>query len=306
MLIFYESLIFRIYRNCLKPLGRFKLKRLYKRGLPEQIFIPLRFLFKKSLSDEDIKVFSKVENIREQVANSVTLFTPIMMNHRLERTASEIAMESSVSPEWGMFLYLCAKSFQARTVLELGSSAGISGCYLASAPSCRKFITIEGSPTLARLAEHNICQVNTQSHVINGRFDEVIGDVLDNLTDQIDLVYIDGPKTQTETLHLFSLIVPKLSNISIVIFDDITWSKDMWKLWKAVCDWDGLAYAINTGRFGVCLWCGDKKQSVKVDLSLLTGWLRIKNIFELKLLSKFKILTLKNKRNESKEPSRNI
>ena len=276
MLLFQQSLRYRIYRKYFAPLGRFKLKRLYRKGLPEQMLMPLKFLFKKSLSDEDKEVFSKVERIRERIANSSTVFAPIMMNHSLERTASEIAMDSSVTPEWGMFLYLCAKFFQARTILELGSSAGVSGCYLASAPSCRHFITIEGSPTLAGLAEYNIRQINAQSRVIHGRFEKVLGNVLDSLTGQIDLVYIDGPKTQDETLHLFRLMIPKLKRESIVIFDDITWSKDMWNLWQVLCDWEGFSYAINIGRFGVCLWRGDRTRPIKVDLSVFTGRLRLK------------------------------
>ena len=282
MLKSYEPLIVQIYRKCLAPLGYFKLKRLYNRGLPKQFFILLSFLFKKSLSDEDKRVFSKVERIREQIADSDKLLTPILMDHNIERTAFEIAKKSSVSPEWGMFLYLCAKSFQARTILELGSSAGVSGCYLASAPSCAKFITIEGSSDLATLAEHNIRQVNTQIRVINARFDEVLGNVLDDLTNRIDLVYIDGPKEQAETLHLFRMIIPKLNNESIVIFDDINWSEDMQRLWQTVCQWEGLAYAIDVGRFGVCLWYGNKKKPVNIDFSLFTGWLRIKNEFRIK------------------------
>jgi len=239
--------------------------------------MPLDFLFKKSLSDEDKIVFSKVESIREQIANSGKQFTTIMMNHTIERTASEIATNSSVFPKWGMFLYLCAKSFQARTILELGSSAGISGCYLSSAPSCRNFITIEGSPILAGLAEQNIRQINEQSRVIHGRFEKVLGNVMTNLTEQIDLVYVDGPKTQVETLNLFRLITPKLKRESIIIFDDITWSEEMWNLWQVLCDWEGFSYAINIGRFGVCVWCGDKTRPVKVDLSFFTDRLRINN-----------------------------
>jgi len=244
--------------------------------------LPLSFLFKRSLSDEDEKVFSKVESIRKRIENSSTLFTRILMNHNIERTAHDMAKKSSVSPEWNMFLYLCAKSFQAHTILELGSSAGVSGCYLASAPFCDKFITIEGSSILDRLAEGNIRQVNAQSNVINGRFDEVLGNVLDNLTDQIDLVYINGPKTKAETLHLFRLIIPKLNNLSVVVFDDINWSKEMQQLWQTVCGWEGLAYAINVGRFGVCQWCGNEKKPVIIDFSFLTGWLRIKNEFSIK------------------------
>ena len=279
MLKYHEPFIIQLYKKCVAPFGYRKLKRLREKGLPEQFFIPLSFLFNKSLSDEDNKVLHKVEMIREQIANRDTLFTPILMNRNIERTAYEIANKSSVSPDWGMFLYLCAKSFKARTVLELGSSAGVSGCYLASAPDCHKFVTIEANSALASLAEHNIRKVNTLIQVINGRFDHVLGDVLDNLTDQIDLVFFDGTKEQDETLDLFRLIIPKLNNNCIVIFDDIYWSKDMQQLWQQVCEWEGLAHTINVGRFGVCLWRGDNKKPVIVDFSLFTGWLRIKNEF---------------------------
>lgn len=130
----------------------------------------MSFIFKKSLSDEGKKVFFKIESICEQVANKDAQFTSITMNHNLERTASEIAKKYSLSPECGMFLYMCAKSFQLRIVLELGRSAGVFGCYLASTPVCGNFIAIEGSPVLAKLAEHSIRQVNAQSHVINEAF----------------------------------------------------------------------------------------------------------------------------------------
>jgi predicted O-methyltransferase YrrM len=39
----------------------------------------------------------------------------------------------SVSPEFGRFLYMCARSCKARRIVEFGSSMGISAIYLAAA-----------------------------------------------------------------------------------------------------------------------------------------------------------------------------
>ena len=75
------------------------------------------------------------------------------------RSLFETAHVSSVSALWGTFLYLCASARRAETILELGSGAGISGCYLGSAPSCRRFITVEGSADRARLAEAHLRQI---------------------------------------------------------------------------------------------------------------------------------------------------
>lgn len=262
-------------------MGNYRLNRLIDTGLPDQFLTPLKFLFARALSSEDQQVYDKVEAIRQNVACHQEVYYPFATSvDTIARTPSSIASSSSVSPVWGMFLYLCAKSFQARTILELGSSAGISGCYLTSAYSCCNFITIEGSPALASLATRNISQITSQARVVNGLFDEVLESILDNLPDRIDLVYIDGPKDRLTTLRYFRLLMPYLNTESIVIFDDIRWSREMWNMWQTVSQWEGLTYAIDVGRFGVGLWHGASVQPIKIDLSLLTGWWRIKNGFD--------------------------
>lgn len=274
----FLSLMTKIYRRCLSPVGKVKLKRLFEAGQPDQFFKPLNFLFSRELSYEDQQVFDKVETIRQKLASGQGEYYSVTERAKYKtRTPSQLAYRSSVNSEWGMFLYLCAQSFGARTILELGSSAGISGCYLTSARSCRNFITIEGSSTLASLAARNISQITTQARVVHGFFDEVLETVLSNLPDRVDLVYFDGPKDRLTTLRYFQQLIPYLNTGSIVIFDDIHWSKNMWEMWQTVRQWKGLAYSINAGRFGVCLWQGGSVQPIQINLSLLTGWLRIGN-----------------------------
>ena len=50
-------------------------------------------------------------------------------------------------------LFRLANYYRARTIIELGSSLGISTAYLASADSSSRVITMEGSPAIASIAQ---------------------------------------------------------------------------------------------------------------------------------------------------------
>lgn len=251
-----------------------------RNGLPEQLSEPLSFLFGRALSEEDQKVSGQVEAIRQAIANNRTNYKPVSSGFDISRTSTETAFVSSVTQEWGIFLYLCAKSFRAQTILELGGSAGISGAYLASAPTCRSFTTIEGSPNLAKMAEQNISRVARNCKVVTGLFADVLKETLAGIHEKIDLVYIDGPKEYEPIVEYLDKILTKLNSHGLVIFDDIHWSPEMWRMWQTVCRWPGFAYAINAGRFGLGLWQGGSGQPISADFSVLTGWLRVKRGYD--------------------------
>ncbi len=266
----------KLYRKLLALVGKYVVNIHLRNGLPEQFSEPLDFLFRRTLTEADQKISDKVEAIRQAIANSGASFNPVSSGLNISRTSTETAFVSSVTPEWGVLLYLCAKSFKAQTILELGGNAGISGAYMASASTCRSFTTIEGSPKLAKLAEQNISLVARNCKVVNGLFDDVLEESLAGIREKIDLVYIDGPKEYEPTMRLLRKITPKLKSGSLVIFDDIRWSQEMWQMWKEVCRIQGFSYTIDAGRFGLGLWQGGSIEPINVNLSVLTGWVRVK------------------------------
>jgi predicted O-methyltransferase YrrM len=227
------------------------------------------------LTQADQAVAHKVEAIRQSVANGGAVYHPVSSGLDIARTSAQTAFVSSVTPEWGIFLYLCAKSFGAQTILELGASAGISGAYLASAPNCRAFTTLEGSPELAKLARKSISQVAGNFTVIDGFFDDVLDETLSGIGEPLDLVYVDGPKEFESTIACLQKITPSLKQGSLIIFDDIHWSQEMWQMWQAIGRMRGVAHAGNSGRFGLALWHGGSILPRKADFSLLAGWLRV-------------------------------
>lgn len=190
-----------------------------------------------------------------------------------QRTSQYIAQSASVTPDWGTFLYLCAKGMRAETILELGSCAGISGSYLASTPTCREFVSIERSPELAAVAQKHIRQVLPAARVLNASFDDVLDRVLASLTRPLTLYYVDGNHHCEPTLRYLRQAVTYLKTGALVVFDDIHWSKEMWDAWVELRARTGFSYTIDLGRFGLCVWQGDSVLPKQYNLSKYVGWL---------------------------------
>jgi predicted O-methyltransferase YrrM len=269
------SLARTIYRWAMSPLGIYKLQRMLEDGLPQALQTPLQFLFTRELCGEARQAVDRVELIRSQLSNEPRIFEVANPDSEdPKRTAAQIAHRSSVTSEWGTFLYLCAESFKARTILELGSCAGISGCYLASSKYFNRFITVEGSTTLAPLAKSNIEQISDQVEVINASFDDALDQIIPTLRDGVDLAFIDGHHEYEATLHYFHLLESHLNRGALLIFDDVHWSDGMWQAWQALKEQKGFGYTIDVGRLGICLWEGSSTLPVHYDLRPYTGWLR--------------------------------
>lgn len=242
-----------------------------RRGLPVCLHGPFRFLLERRTPGGEYGPLDRVEALREGLARqdgALGTFretrpggappTPTWRPDEARpavRSLSDIAHVASVTAVWGTFLYLCATAARARTVLELGTAAGISGCYLASAPSCRRFITVEGDAGRARLAATHLRQFNANVEVVNASFEAAIERLLPSLPDGIDLAFIDGDKTKGAYLALLDRLSPRLNPGALVLFDDIQWF-DAQEDWKALSARRGLSFVVNAGRFGVCVWDG--------------------------------------------------
>ncbi len=104
------------------------------------------------------------------------------------------------------------------------------------------------------MAELHLRQVAPHAEVVIASFKDGLEQILPTLDEGIDLVFLDGSRRSDATLALLSRIVPHLNPQSLVIFDDIHLSDETRETWKRICRLQGLAYAINVGRLGVCIW----------------------------------------------------
>lgn len=122
------------------------------------------------------------------------------------------------------------KKFQ--NVLELGTSLGISSCYLANSP--QSFLTtIEGSKAVWQQAQNTFEQANLTSKInsLQGTFDQVLPEVLAE-NPRFDCIFIDGNHSYEATTRYVEMLSPYLSENGLLILDDIYWSPGMTKAWK--------------------------------------------------------------------------
>lgn len=151
-----------------------------------------------------------------------------------ERLVADIARTSLTSAHFGKLLFRLAQFNQPKTILELGTSLGISAAYLAKAAPEARLITLEGSPQIARIAREQFKSLGLPHvEVLEGEFGNTLPKALAQVQ-TLDMVFIDGNHQFEPTLAYFHQIKPYLHDHAIVIFDDIHWSKGMHQAWEAL------------------------------------------------------------------------
>jgi predicted O-methyltransferase YrrM len=125
----------------------------------------------------------------------------------------------AVGRDFGNLLYSLARSTKAKTVVEFGTSFGISTIFLASAirdNGTGKIITTEFEPEKAEQAKRNLAAAGLQQWV-----EFRVGDALETLSDpprDIDLIFLDGAKGLY--FSVLKLLEPQLRSGGIVASDN--------------------------------------------------------------------------------------
>jgi predicted O-methyltransferase YrrM len=124
-----------------------------------------------------------------------------------------------VSPEQGAFLYQTARALRARTIVEFGTSFGISAIYLAAAAreNGGRFVGTEIEPNKIEAARANLRDAGLAdvSEIRAGDARETLRD----FAPAIDFLLLDGWKDLY--LPLLEMLAPRLAPRSVVLADNI-------------------------------------------------------------------------------------
>lgn len=131
-----------------------------------------------------------------------------------------------VSRETGTLLYMLARSMKAKTIVEFGTSFGISTLHLAAALRDNgggQLITTEFEPSkVARAREH--LTEGGLIDLIEIREGDDLKTLAANLPDTIDLVLLDGAKALYP--EVLALLEPRLRPGAMVVADNADFCPD--------------------------------------------------------------------------------
>jgi len=186
------------------------------------------------------KIPQEIEDLRNELLKDNTLITiqDLGAGSRLpsskQRTISSLAKNAVKPKKYSQLLFRLVKHYQPQTIIELGTSLGVTTAYFSKANPLAHISTIEGSETVAEIAKQNFQRLgcfNIQSIV--GNFDDLLPTVISQLS-TVELAYIDGNHRLKPTLNYFEHFLTRSDNNSILIFDDIHWSKEMEEAWEKI------------------------------------------------------------------------
>jgi predicted O-methyltransferase YrrM len=174
-------------------------------------------------------------------------------SHFFKDTSREIKsliVKSSVKKRYGRLLYRIANYYQPSTILEIGTSIGISTLYMALGAPKSRIQTIEGNSSVIEIAKQNATFLNVDNIIFHhGLFDTILPKIT-NHTKPPELVFMDGNHTYAATLSYFRQISRSMQK-GIIILDDIYWSTGMKEAWQQIVKES--VVSIDIFQFGIIL-----------------------------------------------------
>ncbi len=150
------------------------------------------------------------------------------------RVVKAMARSSLKPKKYAQLLFRMVNYYQPATILELGTSFGVTTAYLASGNHLARVYTCEGATAIANMAQQHFANLGLKNiTLLQGSFERTLPPLLQALNN-IDFAFIDGNHRQEPTLEYFERLLPKMSPRSIIVFDDIHWSPGMEAAWKTI------------------------------------------------------------------------
>ena len=210
--------------------------------------------------------FEELNKLRKQLSVSAEMIAVTDFGagskklNSTNRSIKQIVRHGIAHQKQAEFLYRFINYLNPKTVIELGTSVGLTSLYLAKAAPKATVYTLEGCANLTAFSS----QVFKTNHVnnitsITGNFNDTLPTLLNSIT-TVDVLYIDGNHAYEPTMRYFELALQKKNHQSVFIFDDINWSEGMQQAWKEICSHPEVTLSLDFFFFGVVFFRREHKQ----------------------------------------------
>jgi len=216
-----------------------------------------------NFSNSDLLDLEMLYNKREAFMESLPSFTikrkidTLKKNHKknkfysaktssdkIEFNSVEYVRKISIPLEYGKFLYFFCRRLRFSRILELGTGFGISTMYLLQALKRQPigFLTsVEKSFDYAPYYKNLFQEFNQKKYaLVIGRKETALTELLD--CSSFDLVFQDADHSKEKLVPEIEELLRVMRSGSVLILDDINWSRDMQSAWKLLTKSSYLAY----------------------------------------------------------------
>ena len=167
-----------------------------------------------------------------------------------KRLVSKIAKNAGISNKRAKLLMNLMQYYKPTTVLEIGTSLGLSTAALSISLPNSSITTLEGCKETANIAQNLFKKYQFKNtKLIIGNFKETLAKQLNKNT--FDFIFFDGNHTKKATLNYFKQSLSSIHNDSIFLFDDIYWNYEMKQAWEEIKKHPSVTITVDTYQWGV-------------------------------------------------------
>ncbi|HET8804382.1 MAG TPA: class I SAM-dependent methyltransferase [Aequorivita sp.] len=165
------------------------------------------------------------------------------------RKVSAVVKNAGMKKRRQKLLFRLASYFKSENILELGTSLGLGTVALSLSNEFASIKTVEGCPNTLRKAQDYFEKFNLHNIEIHQK---IFSEFLEgNTSEKYDLIFIDGDHNGERTLGYFNSLLKNIHNDSIMVFDDIYWSKNMTEAWQQIIANEKITVSIDTFQWGM-------------------------------------------------------
>lgn len=164
----------------------------------------------------------------------------------------------SIPTKYGHILHSLVEKYEIKKVIELGTALGVSAAYMYN--DNVELISIDANSDVLALTKKAMKSSGMEKvELINHFFDEVLEELcvkgLENT-----LIFIDGHHNKKATKRYYEIIKKHLAISSIVVLDDINWSKEMNEVWHDILEDKDVKLSIDLYRLGILFYIEEPLQ----------------------------------------------
>lgn len=182
-----------------------------------------------------------------------------------ERSIASIAGKSSQKARYNRLQFQLIRHTAPETILEMGTSLGLSTALFAMAAPNARIITMEGCPNTATIAGTLFKKLGLENiELVQGEFDKNLERVLKDIG-KADYIFFDGNHRMVPTLNYFLKGISYSHPESVFVFDDIRWSEQMIEAWYEINKHPSITLSLDLYHVGVLMFNPEfPKRSLKI------------------------------------------
>jgi predicted O-methyltransferase YrrM len=206
---------------------------------------------------QNLLISTKVVEVEDFGKGSVQFITKT-------RRVGDMAKKAGMSLHKSKLINKMVSYFDIKSTLELGTSVGLGSIAMATLQPQNLVESVEACPNTFEVAKAYMDSLQFKNiNLYHSKFNAFINNLSHDK--KYDLIYVDGHHDEQATLAYFLGLKPHLHSESIVILDDIYWSKGMQNAWLRICKDDSVKVSLDLYFWGILFFRpGLSKQDFKI------------------------------------------